>query len=56
MYARVTGVLVFGDVLESDKWTVTLLNTTGSVVTQSCSGVDLLGRTYMYRVEEAQQL
>ena len=39
MYARVTGVFVFGDALESDTWTETLLNMTGSVVAQSCSGV-----------------
>ena len=42
MYARVTGVFVFGDTLESDTWTVTLLNMTGSVVAQSCSGVGLV--------------
>ena len=30
---------MYGGELESDTWTVTLLNMTGSVVTQSCSGV-----------------
>ena len=42
MNARVTGVFVFGDALESDTWTVTLLNMTGSVMTQSCSGVEFV--------------
>ena len=31
--------LMYGGALESDSWTVTLLNMTGSVVAQSCSGV-----------------
>ena len=39
MNAHVTGVFVFGDALESDTWTEPLLNMTGSVVAQSCSGV-----------------
>ena len=33
------GVFVFGDALENDTWTETLLNMTGSVVAPSCSGV-----------------
>ena len=39
MCALVTGVFVYGDTLESDSWTETLLNMTGSVVVQSCSGM-----------------
>ena len=31
--------MMYGGELESDTWTVTLLNMTGSVVAQSCSGV-----------------
>ena len=30
---------MYGGELESETWTETLLNMTGSVVTQSCSGV-----------------
>ena len=39
MCALVTGMFVYGDALDSDTWNVTLLNMTGSVVPQSCSGV-----------------
>ena len=53
MYARVTGVFVFGDALESDTWNVTLLIKTCLVVAQSCSGVGFFynGRREFYRVD-----
>ena len=42
---------MFGDALESDTWNVTLLNMTGSVVAQSCSGICYNGHTELYRVD-----
>ena len=34
---HLTGVFVYGDALESNKWTITLLNMTGSVMAESCA-------------------